>query len=81
MVCHIEMFHFPPLEVFIDKAHWIQNMYKYVLQADRGEAAIKRLLGSAVAVGLTIHWGSRPGWGAVADDVGIPLLDEGGKAG
>ena len=30
-------------------------MYKYVLQADRGEATIKSLLGSAVAVGLTIH--------------------------
>ena len=43
------------LEEFIDKAHWIQNMYKYVLQADRGEATIKSLLGSAVAVGLTIH--------------------------
>ena len=41
--------------MFIDKAHLIQNMYKYVLQADRGEATIKSLLGSAVAVGLTIH--------------------------
>ena len=43
------------VEIFIDKAHLIQNMYKYVLQADRGEATIKSLLGSAVAVGLTIH--------------------------